>query len=85
MKILQNEIEILQASVAVKERLAAKSHLKLTQSVMLRDSIKNELNKEQRVVDECRLQADRQVKNLENLNAIINGAEEQMVQVRVMS
>ncbi len=81
IKILQNEIEILQASIASKERLTAKSHLKVTQSVMLRDSIKNELCKQQRVLEEYHSRTKRQVKNIENLNRIINAAEEQMVQV----
>jgi hypothetical protein len=82
VKILQNEVEILQTSIAAKDRLTAKSKLKLTQCVMLRDSIKNELHTQQRLLDECRLKADRQVKNLKNLNGIINAAEEQMVQLR---
>ncbi|XP_065829592.1 coiled-coil domain-containing protein 146-like [Oscarella lobularis] len=82
IKILQNEVEILQASIATKDRLLQKSHLKLTQSVMVRDSIRNELLKQQRLLVEYQARSEQQLKNLEHLNNVVNMAEEQMVQLR---
>ena len=45
-------------------RLLQKSHLKLTQSVMVRDSIRNELLKQQRLLVEYQARSEQQVRLL---------------------
>ncbi|XP_072181857.1 coiled-coil domain-containing protein 146-like [Diadema setosum] len=82
IKILQNEIEILRTSCHTKERQLQKARLKHVNAVVLRDQLRNELAKQQRIEEEMREKREQQRLDIAKLNLMINQAEEQMVQLR---
>ncbi|ELU12496.1 hypothetical protein CAPTEDRAFT_228195 [Capitella teleta] len=82
IKILQNEIEILRTAVSQKERLLQKQRLRHVSAIVVRDSLRNEVAKQQRIEDEMREQREQQRMGIAKLNLLINQAEEQMVQLR---
>ncbi|XP_041460505.1 coiled-coil domain-containing protein 146-like [Lytechinus variegatus] len=82
IKILQNEIEILRTSCHKKERQLQKKRLKHVNAVVLRDQLRNELAKQQRIEEEMREKREQQRLDIAKLNLMINQAEEQMVQLR---
>ncbi|XP_072026353.1 coiled-coil domain-containing protein 146-like [Amphiura filiformis] len=82
IKILQNEIEILRTSCHTKERHLQKAKLKHVNAVVLRDQLRNELGKQQRIEEEMREKREQQRLDIAKLNLMINQAEDQMVKLR---
>ncbi|CAD5119583.1 DgyrCDS8185 [Dimorphilus gyrociliatus] len=82
IKILQNEIEILRTSVAQKERLLQKSRMKHQEQIGQRDSVRNELAKQQGIDKKMRSERDEQQNEIDKLNTMINQTEEQVADQR---
>ncbi|XP_052779091.1 coiled-coil domain-containing protein 146-like [Mya arenaria] len=82
IKILQNEIEILRTAVTQKDRYLQKQRLKHMNSVVMRDSLRNEVAKQQRIEEEMHDKRDQQKMDIGKLNMMINSAEEQMTKLR---
>lgn len=82
IKILQNEIEILRTAAASKERQFQKSKLKHANSVVIRDSLRNEVSTQQMTSEELKEQMEQQRLAISKLNELINKAEENMVELR---
>ncbi|XP_070559070.1 coiled-coil domain-containing protein 146-like [Ptychodera flava] len=82
IKILQNEIEILRTSSNAKERQLQKAKLKHVNAVVIRDQLRNELAKQQRIEAEMKEKREQQRMDIHKLNQMINQAEEQMVKLR---
>merc|ERR1712076_140844 len=82
IKILQNEIEILRTAVTQKDRQLQAKRLKHTSAIVLRDSLRNEVAKQNRFEEEMREKREQQRMDIAKLNLLINQAEEQMVQLR---
>ncbi|XP_078000623.1 coiled-coil domain-containing protein 146-like [Glandiceps talaboti] len=82
IKILQNEIEILRTSSNAKERQLQKARLKHVNAVVIRDQLRNEFAKQQRIEAEMKEKREQQRMDIAKLNQMINQAEEQMVQLR---
>ena len=56
--------------------------LKHTSAIVLRDSLRNEVAKQNRFEEEMREKREQQRMDIAKLNLLINQAEEQMVQLR---
>ncbi|PIK60071.1 putative coiled-coil domain-containing protein [Apostichopus japonicus] len=87
IKILQNEIEILRTSCHGKKLIVSfwqfqKAKLKHVNAIVLRDQLRNELAKQQRIESEMQQQLEQQRLDIAKLNLMINQAEEQMVRLR---
>jgi len=82
IKILQNEIEILRTAAAAKDRQYQKAKLKHSNAVVIRDSLRNEVSKQQISAEELREQMEQQRLAISKLNDMINKAEENMVELR---
>ncbi|XP_071960472.1 coiled-coil domain-containing protein 146-like [Antedon mediterranea] len=82
IKILQNEIEILRTACNAKERQFQKAKLKHVNAVVIRDQLRNDLAKHQRIEEEMREKREQQRMDIAKLNLMINQAEEQMVKLR---
>ena len=63
-------------------RLLQKAKLKHVNAVVLRDQLRNELGKQQRVEEEMREKREQQRLDIAKLNLMINQAEDQMVKLR---
>ena len=61
IKILQNEIEILRTAAAAKDRQLQKAKLKHSNAVVIRDSLRNEVSKQQISAEELKEQMEQQV------------------------
>ena len=59
-----------------------KARLKHVNAVVLRDQLRNELAKQQRIEEEMREKREQQRLDIAKLNLMINQAEEQMVRLR---
>lgn len=75
IKILSNEMEILRTAVSQKERLLQKTRLRHMNSVVIRDSLRNELAKQMRIEEHMREKRKQQKMEIEKLNNMINHAE----------
>lgn len=62
--------------------LLQKQRLRHVSAIVVRDSLRNEVAKQQRIEDEMREQREQQRMGIAKLNLLINQAEEQMVQLR---
>lgn len=82
IKILQNEIEILRTAVTQKDRQLQKQRLKHMNSIVMRDSLRNEVAKQQRIEEEMHEKREQQKMDISKLNTMINQAEEQMTKLR---
>lgn len=82
IKILQNEIEILRTAVSQKDRQLQKQRLKHTNAVVIRDTLRNEVAKQQRIRSEMQEKWEQQKLDIAKLNLLINQAEQQMQQLR---
>ncbi|XP_019623769.1 PREDICTED: coiled-coil domain-containing protein 146-like [Branchiostoma belcheri] len=82
IKILQNEIEILRTAVNNKDRQLQKAKLKHQNSIVVRDSLRNEVAKARRLEEEMREKREQQRMDIAKLNLMINQAEEEMVRLR---
>ena len=63
-------------------RQLQKQKLKHVNSIVIRDSMRNEVAKQQRTDEEMREKRDQQKMDIAKLNMMINQAEEQMVELR---
>lgn len=82
IKILHNEIEILRTAVMQKDKDLQKYRLKRMNAIVMRDSMRNELAKQQRLEEEMREKREQQKMDMSKLNLMINQGEEQMVKLR---
>ncbi|KAL3853073.1 hypothetical protein ACJMK2_016653 [Sinanodonta woodiana] len=82
IKILQNEIEILRTAVMQKDRHLQKQKLKHMNSIVMRDSMRNEVAKQQHIEEEMHEKREQQKMDISKLNMMINQAEEQMTKLR---
>eukprot|EP00002_Diphylleia_rotans_P011919 TRINITY_DN2344_c0_g1_i2.p1 TRINITY_DN2344_c0_g1~~TRINITY_DN2344_c0_g1_i2.p1 ORF type:complete len:930 (+),score=260.77 TRINITY_DN2344_c0_g1_i2:170-2959(+) len=84
IKIVQNEIEILRNESMAKDKSLSKERLAHQTAFKSRDNQRNELNKKlyhYRVTQET---LEQQIAEIDKLNSIINGMEEEMVRMRKM-
>lgn len=82
IKILANEIEILRTTVGNLERNLQKARLKHMNSLVLRDSLRNERAKALTLESELAEKREQLKAQISKLNTLNNQAEEQMVQLR---
>ncbi|XP_065059412.1 coiled-coil domain-containing protein 146-like [Rhopilema esculentum] len=82
IKILQNEIEILRTAAAARERHLQKAKLKHGSAVIIRDSLRNEVSKQQMNAEELKEKREQQRLAIAKLNDMISKAEENMVELR---
>ncbi|XP_039271239.2 coiled-coil domain-containing protein 146-like [Styela clava] len=82
IKILSNEIEILRTTVSNLERNLQKARLKHMNSLVLRDSLRNERSKALVLESELAEKREQLKAQISKLNTLNNQAEEQMVQLR---
>lgn len=82
LKILGNETEILRNEVASKDKLLAKARHDLQTGQVDRDHLRAELNKCALVYKEKQDAVDEQVSEIDKLNAVINGCERDMLQLK---
>ena len=85
IKILHNEIEILQQSANHKDRKVKQEKRKYASIVVLRDNLQLELGKQRYLKERMREQEERKRLNIDRLNQIINMAEDEMVKVSTFS
>ncbi|CAL1531513.1 unnamed protein product [Lymnaea stagnalis] len=82
IKILNNEIEILRTAVMQKDKDLQKHRLRRMNAIVMRDSLRNELAKQQRLEEEMKEKREQQKVDMAKLNLLINQGEEQMVKLR---
>lgn len=82
IKIFQNEIEILRTAVSQKDRQVQKQRLKHVNAIVIRDSLRNEVAKQQRIDEDMKEKREQQRMDIAKLNLLINQAEDQMVKLR---
>ena len=75
------EVSLSQEACFVCRQLQ-KQKLKHVNSIVIRDSMRNEVAKQQRTDEEMREKRDQQKMDIAKLNMMINQAEEQMVELR---
>lgn len=63
-------------------RQLQKQRLKHSNAIVIRDSLRNEVAKQQRIEEEMREKRGQHKMDIDKLNLLINQAEEQMVQLR---
>ena len=82
LKILGNEIDILRTETLNKEKLLAKARTDHSNAQIDRDHLRSELNKCALVYQEKQDAVDEQVSEIDKLNAVINGCERDMLQLK---
>lgn len=82
IKILQNEVEILRAESALKDRALYKERLEHSGSFNVRDQLRAETNRVQGAAKEQEGLVGQSVAEIENLNAVINGIEREMLKLK---
>ena len=82
LKILGNETEILRNEIGNKDKLLAKARHDLQTGCVDRDHLRAELNKCALVYQEKQDAVDEQVSEIDKLNAVINGCERDMLQLK---
>ncbi|XP_035178440.1 coiled-coil domain-containing protein 146 isoform X2 [Oxyura jamaicensis] len=82
VKLIGNEIETLRNTVITKERILQRQHLKNTSNVAIKDSLKTDYSKLERVMDEMKEKKKQQLLDLDRLTNIISRIEEEIVQLR---
>ena len=82
IKILQNEVEILRAESAQKDRALYKERLDHSGSFNVRDQLRAETNRVQVAAKEAEGMVGQLVAEIENLNAVINGIEREMLKLK---
>ncbi|BFZ08931.1 hypothetical protein BsWGS_11970 [Bradybaena similaris] len=82
IKILQNEIEIIRTAAIQKDKTLQKQRLKHMNAIVMRDSLRNEMSKQQQLQEEMREKREQQKMDMAKLNLMINQGEEQMVKLR---
>ena len=65
-----------------RSRLLQKQRLKHMNSIVIRDGLRNEMAKQQRLEEEMREKREQQKMDMSKLNIMINQGEEQMVKLR---
>ncbi|DBA98634.1 TPA: Coiled-coil flagellar protein [Trebouxia sp. C0004] len=82
VKILTNEMEILQAEEVSKRRLLERACGDHQQACSARDTQRGELNKQAMVFKKKQSAVDEQIAEIDKLNAVINAAERDMLKLR---
>ncbi|KAJ8301978.1 hypothetical protein KUTeg_020965 [Tegillarca granosa] len=82
IKILQNEIEILRTAVMHKDRELQKQKLKHMNSIVMRDSLRNEVAKMTNLHTEMKATIEQQKMDLSKLNTMINQGEDESTRLR---
>ncbi|RNA21673.1 coiled-coil domain-containing protein [Brachionus plicatilis] len=82
LKILGNEHEILRTSSSQKEKQLQRQRLKYVNSVSLRDSIRNEKDKQKKILEELKEVEEQQTMNIANYNNIVSYNEEESTRLR---
>ncbi|KAL3136211.1 Coiled-coil flagellar protein [Trebouxia sp. C0010 RCD-2024] len=82
VKILTNELEILQAEEVSKRRMLERARGDHQQSCSARDTQRGELNKQAMVFKKKQAAVDEQIAEIDKLNAVINAAERDMLKLR---
>ena len=70
------------STVSVCYRQLQKQRLRHVNAIVVRDSLRNEVSKQQHIEEEMREKREQQKMDIDKLNLLINQAEEQMVQLR---
>lgn len=82
LKILGNEHEILRTNSNQKEKQLQRQRLKFVNSVSLRDSIRNEKDKQKKILEELKEVQEQQTMNISNYNNIVNYNEDESTRLR---
>lgn len=82
LKILGNEHEILRTNSSQKEKQLQRQRLKFVNSVSLRDSIRNEKDKQKKILEELKEIQEQQTMNISNYNNIVNYNEDESTRLR---
>ncbi|XP_076862579.1 coiled-coil domain-containing protein 146 [Brachyhypopomus gauderio] len=81
-KILENELKILHTTAVNKDRLLQKARLKCVHSHMIRDSLRNDISKVTRVLQETRRQRDEKRLTMGQLAFTISAQEQELLRMR---
>ncbi|CAI9716280.1 Hypothetical predicted protein [Octopus vulgaris] len=82
IKIIQNEMEILRTAVVLKDKQLHKERLKHMQNVLLRDALREDIDKHHRKVIDLEEQCEQQKIEIRKFNYMINQTEEHMIKLR---
>eukprot|EP00201_Polytomella_parva_P001317 CAMPEP_0175082736 /NCGR_PEP_ID=MMETSP0052_2-20121109/26931_1 /TAXON_ID=51329 ORGANISM="Polytomella parva, Strain SAG 63-3" /NCGR_SAMPLE_ID=MMETSP0052_2 /ASSEMBLY_ACC=CAM_ASM_000194 /LENGTH=874 /DNA_ID=CAMNT_0016353985 /DNA_START=29 /DNA_END=2653 /DNA_ORIENTATION=- len=82
LKILNNELDILHAEVHSKDKLLSQSRGQHTSAVTDRDSLRTELGKMAVTFRDKQSAVDKQISEIDKLNAIINTMEKEMIKLK---
>ncbi|GFR42867.1 hypothetical protein Agub_g3858 [Astrephomene gubernaculifera] len=82
LKVLQNELDILQNEVAVKDKLLQQQHTQHQANIAERDQLRVELGRLGMVFRDKQSVVDEQISEVDKLNAIINGCEKEMLRLK---
>ena len=82
IKILQNEVEILRSESVQKDKNLSKVRLEHSNFFYARDQLRAEMNKNVAAVKEKDSQTQQLVAEIDNLNALINGIEKEMLKLK---
>ncbi|XP_069141238.1 coiled-coil domain-containing protein 146-like [Argopecten irradians] len=82
IKILQNEMEILRTAVMQKDRELQKHRLKHMNSIVMRDSLRNEVAKQTNIYNDMKATVEQQKMDLNKLNNMMNAGEEESTRLR---
>eukprot|EP00106_Octopus_bimaculoides_P005868 XP_014773310.1 PREDICTED: coiled-coil domain-containing protein 146-like [Octopus bimaculoides] len=82
IKIIQNEMEILRTAVVLKDKQLHKERLKHMQNVMLRDALREDIDRHHRKVIDLEEQCEQQKIEIRKFNYMINQTEEHMIKLR---
>merc|ERR1712168_1296368 len=70
IKVFQNEIEILCTTTAQREKQLQKQRLKHTNSIVIKNSIRNEVAKQQQIDNEMKEKREQQEMDIDKLNLL---------------
>ncbi|GAB1597782.1 hypothetical protein Ahia01_000054900 [Argonauta hians] len=82
IKIIQNEMEILRTAVIIKDKQLHKERLTHMHILVLRDALREDVDKHHRKVIELEAQCEQQKVEIKKFNYMINQAEEHMIKLR---
>jgi predicted RNase H-like nuclease (RuvC/YqgF family) len=82
IKILVNEVDILRAESVAKDKALTKEHLEHQNAFYQRDALRAEMNKHMAAEKELKGQVAQLAAETDNLNALINGIEKEMLRLK---
>jgi len=82
IKILQNEVEILRNESVAKDKALSKERLEHQNAFYARDALRAEQNKHMAAEKEMKAQVQQLAAETDNLNALINGIEKEMLKLK---